>query len=142
MLGVRLTFLGPAQAWLTDGTPDWFWPEAEKAGLPVMFLTPGRNAELARVAERHPRLQLIADHMGVGGDTMKEGRHCGRDRQTASLAKYPNVSVKLSAAPNYSVGGLSVPRFHAAHQTAVRCLWSEAMLLGHRHDQRLRQGHL
>ena len=48
MLGVRLTFTGPAQAWLTDGTPDWFWPEAEKVGLPVMFLTPGRNAELAR----------------------------------------------------------------------------------------------
>jgi predicted TIM-barrel fold metal-dependent hydrolase len=74
MLGVRLTFLGPAQAWLTDGTPDWFWPEAEKAGLPVMFLTPGRNAELARVAERYPRLQLIADHLGVSGDPVKEGR--------------------------------------------------------------------
>src|ERR1700741_5302624 len=27
MLGIRLTFLGPAQAWLTDGNPDWFWPE-------------------------------------------------------------------------------------------------------------------
>ena len=37
MLGVRVTFIGPAQAWLTDGTADWFWPEAEKAGLPVMF---------------------------------------------------------------------------------------------------------
>src|SRR5437868_422833 len=49
MLGVRVTFLGPSQAWLTDGTPDWFWPEAEKAGLPVMFLTDGRNGELARV---------------------------------------------------------------------------------------------
>ena len=102
MLGVRLTFLGPAQAWLTDGTPDWFWPEAEKAGLPVMFLTPGRNAELARVAERYPRLQLIADHMGVSGDTVKEGRIPDAISQTASLAKYPNVSVKLSSAPNYS----------------------------------------
>jgi predicted TIM-barrel fold metal-dependent hydrolase len=30
MLGVRLT----------DSAPDWFWSEAEKAGLPVMFLTP------------------------------------------------------------------------------------------------------
>ena len=102
MLGVRLTFLGPAQAWLTDGTPDWFWPGAEKAGLPVMFLTAGRNAELARVAERHPRLQLIADHMGVSTDTMKDGRIPDAVSQTASLAKYPNVSVKLSSAPNYS----------------------------------------
>jgi predicted TIM-barrel fold metal-dependent hydrolase len=102
MLGVRLTFLGPAQAWLTDGTPDWFWPEAEKAGLPVMFLTDGQNAQLARVAERHPRLQLIADHMGIGGNTPREGRIADAVSQTASLAKYPNVSVKLSAAPNYS----------------------------------------
>src|SRR5438445_766758 len=28
MLGVRVTFLGPAAAWLTDGTADWFWPAA------------------------------------------------------------------------------------------------------------------
>jgi predicted TIM-barrel fold metal-dependent hydrolase len=102
MLGVRVTFLGPAQPWLTDGTADWFWPEAEKAGLPVMFLTDGRNAQLAGVAERYPRLQLIADHMGVGGTTPKEGRIADAVSQTASLAKYPNVSVKLSAAPNYS----------------------------------------
>jgi predicted TIM-barrel fold metal-dependent hydrolase len=102
MLGVRLTFLGRAQAWLTDGTPDWFWPEAEKANLPVMFLTDGQNAQLASVAERYPRLQLIADHMGIGGNTPKEGRIADAVRQTASLAKYPNVSVNLSGAPNYS----------------------------------------
>jgi predicted TIM-barrel fold metal-dependent hydrolase len=102
MLGVRLTFLGPAQAWLADGTPDWFWPEAEKADLPVMFLTDGQNAQLARVAERHPRLQLIAGHMGIGSNTLKDGRIADAVSQTASLAKYPNVSVKLSAAPNYS----------------------------------------
>ncbi|MFL6796176.1 MAG: amidohydrolase family protein [Xanthobacteraceae bacterium] len=102
MLGVRLTFLGTAQAWLTDGTADWFWPEAEKAGLPVMFLTAGHNAQLAPVAERHPRLQLIADHMGVAGETIKEGRLADAINQTAALARYPNVSVKLSAAPNNS----------------------------------------
>ena len=100
MLGVRVTFLGPAQAWLTDGTPDWFWPEAEKAGLPVMSLTDGRSGELARVAERHPGLQLIADHMGVASDAVKQGRISEAIAQTVSLAKYPNVSVKLSAAPN------------------------------------------
>ena len=102
MLGVRVTFLGPAAAWLTDGTADWFWPAAEKAGLPVMFLTPGRSAELARVAERHPQLTLIVDHMGVVGDVVKAGKLGDAIDQTVSLAKYPNVSVKLSAAPNNS----------------------------------------
>jgi predicted TIM-barrel fold metal-dependent hydrolase len=102
MLGVRLFFGGPFQGWLGDGTADWFWPEAEKADLPVMFLTYGQNAQLASVAERHPRLQLIADHMGVGPNTVKEGRLADAISQTVSLAKFPNVSVKLSAAANFS----------------------------------------
>jgi predicted TIM-barrel fold metal-dependent hydrolase len=40
--------------------------------------------------------------MGVSGDTVKEGRIADAINQTASLAKYPNVSVKSSSAPNYS----------------------------------------
>jgi predicted TIM-barrel fold metal-dependent hydrolase len=102
MLGVRVTFLGPASVWLTDGTTDWFWPAAEKARLPVMFLNPGRASEFARIAERHPQLTLIVDHMGVNVDLVKAGKLADAIEQTASLAKYPNVSVKLSAAPNYS----------------------------------------
>jgi predicted TIM-barrel fold metal-dependent hydrolase len=102
MLGVRVTFLGPAAAWLTDGTADWFWPAAEKAGLPVMFLTPGRTSEFARIAERHPQLTLVADHMGVSTDVVKAGKLLDAIDQAVLLAKYPNVSVKLSAAPNYS----------------------------------------
>jgi predicted TIM-barrel fold metal-dependent hydrolase len=102
LLGVRVTFLGPTQSFLADGTADWFWPAAEKAGVPVMFLTEGRPASMASVAERHPQLQLIADHMGIGGTTVREGRVADAISQAESLAKYPNVSVKLSAAPNYS----------------------------------------
>jgi predicted TIM-barrel fold metal-dependent hydrolase len=102
MLGIRLTFLGPAAAWLKNGTTDWFWPEAEKAGLPVMFLAPGQTAAFAAIAERHPRLTLVADHMGLSIDMVKEGKAAEAIAATASLAKYPNVSVKLSAAANYS----------------------------------------
>ncbi len=136
MLGIRLTFLGPAQAWLADGTPDWFWPEAEKADLPVMFLTDGQNAQLARVAERYPRLQLIADHMGIGGNTPKEGRIADAVSQTASLAKYPNVSVKLSAAPNYSSEAYPFPDFTPHIKLLFdaygpkRCYWGSDMTNG------------
>src|SRR6266568_4596426 len=62
---IRLTFLGPQAAWLTDGTADWIWPAAEKAGLPIMFLAPGRSAAFAPIAERHPGLTMIIDHMNV-----------------------------------------------------------------------------
>ena len=102
MLGVRVTFLGPAAAWLTDGIADWFWPAAEKAGLPVMFLSPGQAGEFARIAERHAQLTLIVDHMGISADVVKAGKLADSIDQTASLAKYQNVSVKLSAAPNNS----------------------------------------
>ncbi len=101
MLGVRLTFLGRAAPWLTDGTADWFWPAAEKAGLPVMVLGT-RIAELGRVAEAHPGLTLIIDHMGLAAETVKAGKTADMVAETVSLAKHPNVSVKLSGIPGYS----------------------------------------
>src|SRR5262249_50973425 len=102
MLGIRVTFLGAQAPWLGDGTADWFWPAAEKAGIPVMFLTSGRTAEFPRIAERHPRLALIIDHMGVNLEIAKAGKIPEAIDQSAALAKYPNVSVKLSATPAYS----------------------------------------
>jgi predicted TIM-barrel fold metal-dependent hydrolase len=103
MVGVRLTF-NNAQTipWLSDGTADWFWPAAEKAGLPVMCFTPGISAKLAPIAEKHPRLPLILDHMGVSAALLNENKLDDALAQTVALAKYPNVSVKLSASPGIS----------------------------------------
>ena len=97
MLGVRLTFNTPATIqWLSDGTADWFWPAAEKAGLPVMLLAFGRTPVFAPIAERHPGLPLIIDHMAVNNALWKDGRMSAAIGETVALAKYPNVSVKLS----------------------------------------------
>lgn len=101
MVGVRVTFHPPQWTWLTDGTVDWFWPEAEKHGLPVMFYGAPMQ-RFARIAERHPGLPLIADHLGVTGDIVKAGKLSESVGETAALAKYPNVSVKLSTTPFYS----------------------------------------
>jgi len=102
MVGVRVTFLGPLAAWASDGTADWFWPAAEKAGLPVMFLAPGNSAAFARIAERHPALTLIIDHMNLTADIKKNNQTDSAIDQTVALARYPNVSCKMSAAPGYS----------------------------------------
>jgi predicted TIM-barrel fold metal-dependent hydrolase len=104
VLGVRLPLLGAAAKWLDDGTADWFWPAAEKAGLPIMILAPGRAASLAPIAERHPQLQLIIDHMGMSlsDAATREGKFDGAVNDTLALEKYSNVSVKLSGAANYS----------------------------------------
>ena len=101
MVGIRLTFHPPQWKWLTDGTVDWFWPLAEKYQLPVMFYgAPMPN--FARIAERHPALPMIADHLGVTGEVAKSGKIAEAVGETAALAKYPNVSVKLSTTPFYS----------------------------------------
>jgi len=104
MLGVRVTFITPATLkWLSDGTADWFWPAAEKAGLPVMFLVFGHVNRFGPIAERHPGLQLIIDHMGVNLAITKEGRTAEVIGHAVALAKYPNVSIKMSNLVNASL---------------------------------------
>jgi predicted TIM-barrel fold metal-dependent hydrolase len=102
MLGVRVTFLGEV---LTNGTADWFWPAAEKAGVPVMLLAPGQISMFARIAERHPQLTLIIDHMGLNSSsrTRRITAIPTAIDQAIALAKYSNVSIKLSGAPGNSL---------------------------------------
>ncbi len=102
MLGVRLTFhRDNDRPWLTDGTADWFWPEAEKLGLPVMVHAPERLPKIAEIARRHPDLTIIVDHMGFARETMDDEAPGGADR-ILQLADLPNVSVKVSAMPCFS----------------------------------------
>ena len=99
MLGVRLTFHRTEdRPWLTDGTADWFWPEAEKHGIPVMVHAPEQVAEMGRVARRYPGLTIIYDHMAFGRDTMDQ-RTLERVKELVALAAFPNVCVKVSALP-------------------------------------------
>jgi predicted TIM-barrel fold metal-dependent hydrolase len=102
MLGIRLTFMREQSTLLTSGSADWFWPEAEKARLPVMFLAPGNIPKFAPIAERHPGLTLIIDHMSMTLEIAKEGKTREAMDAVVALAKYPNVSVKLSSSPTYS----------------------------------------
>ena len=102
MLGVRVIFNSPQTlAWLTDGTADRFWAAAEKAGLPVMCFAPGSTSAFGKVAEQHPQLQLILDHMGVS-NAMTPDKLPEAIGATVALAKYPNVSAKVSASPGIS----------------------------------------
>jgi predicted TIM-barrel fold metal-dependent hydrolase len=102
VLGIRLNIAGEQAAWLTDGTADWFWPAAEQAGIPIMFLTTGQLPLFGPIAERHPQLVLIIDHMGVSSEAMKNKMMPATIAAAAALAKYPNVSVKLSSVPLFS----------------------------------------
>jgi predicted TIM-barrel fold metal-dependent hydrolase len=67
-----------------------------------MCFAPGRIAVFGKIAERHPQLTLIIDHMGVNMAMADDGRLEQAIGETVALAKYPNVSVKLSASPGIS----------------------------------------
>ena len=60
------------------------------------------GVDRAVIVPPHPQLAMTADHLGVTGDIVKEGKLTEGVKETAALAKYPNVSVKLSTTPFYS----------------------------------------
>jgi predicted TIM-barrel fold metal-dependent hydrolase len=93
MLGMRHTFHNEHyRHLLTDGTADWLWPAAEKAGVPLMVLMPGALDHLDRIAGKHPGLRLVIDHVGL--NVRGKGPRVWEDLPTVcALAKHPNVAV-------------------------------------------------
>jgi predicted TIM-barrel fold metal-dependent hydrolase len=100
MKGIRLTFMREQAAMLQHA--DWIFPAAEKAGIPIMFFAPDNMGKFGPIAERHPALPLIIDHMGLTAEIAKEDRIGPAIAEAVKLAKYPNVSIKVSSAPNFS----------------------------------------
>jgi predicted TIM-barrel fold metal-dependent hydrolase len=102
MLGLRFTFNQPHQrTWPTDGTIDWVWPAAERAGIPIALAAANFLPVVGQVAERHPGLRLIIDHLGRAGGTQDAAAFANLSVLLA-LAKYPNVAIKATGAPSYS----------------------------------------
>ncbi len=102
MLGIRMTFrLQPYASWLDDGTLDWYWAACERLGIANMVLVTSVMPKLRPVAERHPGLQLIVDHMGAEMDA-RGGNAFAKIDDLLALARYPKVAVKTSSAPCFS----------------------------------------
>ena len=130
MLGVRLTFhRDNARPWLTDGTADWFWPEATKLGMAVMVHAPERLPQIAAIAQRFPDLRIIIDHMGFARETMDAEAIAGAQRM-ASLASQPNVSVKVSAAPCYSSEAYPYKNLHEPIRRVIEAFGPERSFWG------------
>jgi L-fuconolactonase len=129
MLGVRLTFHRPdTRGQLADGSADWIWGAAEKHAVPLMVHAPERLSVLGEIAQRHPGLTLIVDHMGFGRDTMDDRAPAGAAR-VAALARHPNVFVKVSALPCFTSEPYPFRNLNEALQMVIeafgprRCFW-------------------
>ena len=146
MLGLRFTFHTEVQKpWLTDGTADWLWTAAEKAGLPVMIFVPGSLPLVDGIAARHPGLRLVIDHLALVIGQKDDAAFADLPHLLA-LAKRPNVAVKASALPccstePYPYRGLHPyirqvcdafgPRrvFWGTDWTRLPCTWRQAITL-------------
>jgi len=102
MFGIRMTYrIPPYDSWLDGGSLNWFWDACERLDIPVMNLVGGVAGKLAPVAAAHPGLTLVIDHMATIIEEKGAKAFAGID-QLLDLAQYPNVSVKVSSAPNFS----------------------------------------
>ena len=101
MLGFRISFRhSGTHSFLDDGTADWFWAECEHYDIPVMIFAPFAVAKIGAIAERHPGLRVIVDHMGL--NVQWKGKDLGPGVDVLlKFARLPNVAVKASCLPCY-----------------------------------------
>lgn len=107
MIGIRMSgrwgsTKTPMLDALTDPALEWYWSACERLGIPLMVLTGAHPARLGPIAERHPNLALIVDHLSAQrGDTVAEAFAAYDD--LVALARYPRVFVKVGNAPDRSL---------------------------------------
>ncbi len=132
-IGLRFTFFIPQQrAWLYDGTADWLWPAAERAGIPLMVLPDSSVlGEIAQVAESHPGLRLTIDHLAVGHEEWnRDQRAFAHLDQLLALADLHNVAVKASGLPEYSTQPYPYRNLHPYLKAVVNAFGSRRVFWG------------
>jgi len=112
MLGFRISFRhSGTHSFLDDGTADWFWAECERYDIPVMIFAPFAVKKIGAIAERHPGLRVIVDHMGL--NVQWKGKDLGPGIDVLlKFARMKNVGVKASCLPCYVDEPYPFPTLH------------------------------
>jgi len=112
MLGFRISFRhSGTHSFLDDGTADWFWADCERYEIPVMIFAPFAVAKIGAIAERHPGLRVIVDHMGL--NVQWKGKDLGPGIDVlVNFARMKNVGVKASCLPCYVAAPYPFPTLH------------------------------
>jgi L-fuconolactonase len=104
-LGVRATLVSDEE-WeiFRAGGYEPLFTAAERHQVPLMFFVSGHADEAGRVARAHPELTLVIDHLGLRQPPYMPADPDPFERLplTLGLARFPNVSIKLSGAPSLS----------------------------------------
>jgi L-fuconolactonase len=112
MLGARFFIMG--QPWMSLLTPEksWVWRIAEETRLPLMAAIPGDVAAFEPILQRHPELRLIIDHAGRHPRGAMDDGAWADAGQLHALARFKNVSVKVSSLPCFSTQSYPFRNLH------------------------------
>jgi predicted TIM-barrel fold metal-dependent hydrolase len=130
MAGLRATFSrADTTAGLTDGSADWLWDAAEKAGVPVAVYAVRAFDVLTAIAREHPSLPLVVDHLGIPTNARYEELDELVDG-IVKLAALPNVAVKASCLPNFAPDTFPFRSLHTAVQRVVEAFTPQRVFWG------------
>jgi predicted TIM-barrel fold metal-dependent hydrolase len=130
VVGLRVAFPQPHyRTWVEDGTLDWLWPAAERAGLPISLSTPATLPVIGRVAERHPGLKVAVAHLAMVARAQDEAAFANTSELVA-LAKHPNIAVNATGAPGLSSAPYPYRNIHAYLRRIYDSFGPERMFWG------------
>lgn len=145
MLGVRVFLMGEPWMSLLSEEYSWFWQVAEETRLPVMTHLPGNIAAFEPILQRFPELRLIMDHAGRHPRGAKDDAAWADAGQLYALARFRNVSVKVSSLPCFSTETYPFKNLHRhikaihEHFGSKRMLWgSDATRLSSTYEENIR----
>ena len=130
MLGFRVSFRhSGTHSFLDDGTAEWFWSDCERYDIPVMIFVPFAVARIGEIAERHPGLRVIVDHMGL--NVQWKGKDLGSGVDVLlKFARLPNVAVKASCLPCYVDESYPFPTLHPQIRRVVESFGPQRIFWG------------
>ena len=142
MLGIRVAFNHEKAPWIVDGTADWFWSAAQEHDIPLMIFAPDSPEAIGQIAQRHPKLRLIIDHMGLATRGPEAQAHPRADRADRALCEISERRGQAVRDTGIFGRALSVSRHDRASADAGRGLRPAPLFLGHRPHASARQGAL
>jgi L-fuconolactonase len=130
MLGFRISFRhSGTHSFLDDGTADWFWRDCERYDIPVMIFAPFCVGKIGEIAERHPGLRVIVDHMGLNVQWKGKDLGAGVD-VVLRFARLANIAVKASCLPCYVNEPYPYPRLHPQIRRVIEAFGPQRVFWG------------
>jgi predicted TIM-barrel fold metal-dependent hydrolase len=130
-LALQLTFQTPLfQEPLLDGTLDWLWPAAERAGLPLTIYLPNALMPVIdKIAQAHPALRIVINHFGLTGSRRDDDAFADFNHLLAA-SKRTNIAVKASCLPFYTTQAYPFQNLHDRIRSAYDAFGPERLIWG------------